>query len=69
MTTQMLPLFSFFGLENLPKVDKHLVNYYRLTDDARNELDAYLEFMLQTKEDPEHTKNIKSIKDFKAPKN
>ena len=68
VTVQMLPLFSFFGIDNMPDVDRHLVNYYRLTDEARKELDQYLEFMLQTKEDPEHVKNIKSIKDFKAPK-
>ena len=68
VTVQMLPLFSFFFFFNMPDVDRHLVNYYRLTDEARKELDQYLEFMLQTKEDPEHVKNIKSIKDFKAPK-
>lgn len=69
VTGQMLPLFSFFGIDKMPEVDRHLVNYYRLTDEARHELDQYLEFMLQSKEDPEHANNIKSIKDFKAPKN
>lgn len=65
----MLPLFSFFGIDKMPEVDLHLVNYYRLTDEARKELDQCFEFMLQSKENSEHVKNIKSIKDFKVPKN
>lgn len=69
VTYQMLPLFSFFGLDKLPEVDRHLVNYYKLTENAREEVDKFIEFKLQTDEDPIHSNNIKSIKNFKKPKN
>lgn len=58
----LYPLMSLFGKHNMPILDEHLTNYYQLTDEGRNDVDAFIKAQLQIKKDPDRAKEIKTIK-------
>jgi len=53
---------EMFGKNNMPLVDAHLTNYYQLTDEARAEVDQFINAQLKINRDPERDKQVKSIK-------
>lgn len=58
----LYPLMELFGKNNMPLVDAHLTNYYQLTDEARAEVDQFINAQLKINKDPERAKQVKSIK-------
>lgn len=58
----LYPLMEMFGKNNMPLVDAHLTNYYQLTDEARAEVDQFINAQLKINRDPERAKQVKSIK-------
>lgn len=58
----LAPLLGFFGKENLHKVDRHLTNYYQLSDEGRDEIDRYIEYLLQFHKVEERSDQVKTIK-------
>ena len=62
MNHSLAPLLGFFGKENLHKVDRHLTNYYQLSDEGRDEVDRYIEYLLQFHKVEERSDQVKTIK-------
>ena len=58
----LYPLMEMFGKNNMPLIDAHLTNYYQLTDEARAEVDQFINAQLKINRDPERAKQVKSIK-------
>ncbi len=59
-TFTLYPLMEMFGKNNMPLVDAHLTNYYQLTDEARAEVDQFINAQLKINRDPERAKQVKS---------
>lgn len=62
MNHSLAPLLGLFGKDNLHKVDRHLTNYYQLSDEGRDEVDRYIEYQLQFHRVKERADQVKKIK-------
>lgn len=59
LNNSLYPLMNYFGKDNLPMVDQHLINYYMLNDEGRKEVDQFIDALLKIKKDPARAKDIK----------
>ncbi|SNU05010.1 DNA-binding transcriptional regulator, XRE family [Lachnospiraceae bacterium] len=62
LKNSLYPLMNLFGKKSMPDVDNLLTSFYKLDDEARQEIIEMIKIKLKTHTDKEREKEIKQIK-------
>lgn len=56
------PLMMLFGAGEISKVDKHITNYYQLTDEGRKNVEQFIKYQLSIEKDEERSNSLRDIR-------